>query len=315
MSQPATHDWRSGVIAGVVTPFGPDGTVDAGSLAAHLRYLAAAGVSGIVVNADTGEGPQLDQQERETVLGIAVKEVGADVAVLVGLIASHTATAVASARRAEAAGAVALQVFPPAVFLGCPLDPGLVAGYYEAIGASVGIPLVAYRPPTTLGYGIDTAVIRRLASIEAVVAIKESSFDVDAYRDTAVALRPYRPRVALLSGADTFVRESLRIGADGLMLAVAAFAPDRWVALARDTGLDPPASDDPYADLSSLAAAVFRPPFRDFRARLKALLVHAGVIADGRVRPPLMPIGQRETTELHRLADHLSSIHRGEQPG
>ena len=220
--------WATGVLAGAVTPFDADLRIDEPELRRHVAWLAAAGVGSIVVAADTGEGQHLSHAERMRVLQVAVHEVGAQVPVLAGLIAGFSAEAVGMAREAEAAGAAGLQVFPPPVFLGAPLDPGLAGAYYEAIAEATALPLLAYRPPLELGYAMDDQVVERILTVDTVVALKESSFDEETYRRSLDLVRA-ADGVSLLSGADPFVQRSLEIGADGLALALAAVAPSQYV--------------------------------------------------------------------------------------
>lgn len=292
------------MIAGAVTPFDRRLRIDTPALARHLRSLADGGVSAVVVNADTGEGQHLDREERRDVLGVAVREIGARVSVLTGLVASSTREAIEAAGEAEMCGAAGLQVFPPLASLGGPPDPELAAAYYEAIAEATVLPLVVYRPPLGFGYGFDATVLARVVEVPAVAAVKESSFDRAAYAETLELLGPERSRVKLLSGADTFVLESLRLGADGAMLALAAVAPERWVELLRlhRGGLDQEA-DEAAARLEPLVAAIFAPPFRNFPARLKEALVLLGELDSAAVRPPLLPLDAADRERVARALE------------
>jgi 4-hydroxy-tetrahydrodipicolinate synthase len=57
-----------------------------------------------------------------------------------------------------------------------------------------------------------------------------------------------------------------------------------------------------WARLRPLAVFLFRAPNRDYRARLKELLVMQGLFGSAAVRPPLLPIAEAERGELRRLA-------------
>lgn len=295
--------WATGVLAGAVTPFDDDYRIDAASFREHVSWLGEAGVASIVVAADTGEGQHLTRDERARVLELAVREVGDTVPVLFGLIANFTAEAVEMAREAEDAGAAGLQVFPPLAFLGTPLDPGLAAGYFEAIAAATRLPLLVYRPPLELGYAMGDAVIERILAVDTVAALKESSFDEETYRRTLDLVRSLGG-VAFVSGADTFVMRSLEIGADGLALALAAVAPSRYVSLlAHVRQQDVGAAFEASNALEPLPAVVFARPFRDFRARLKEALRQMGLLTCTKVRPPLMPLSRPELDAVHRMVD------------
>jgi dihydrodipicolinate synthase/N-acetylneuraminate lyase len=232
-----------------------------------------------------------------------VKAIGADVPVLSGLIANFTEEAVERAKAAEAAGARGLQVFPPPSFLGGALDPGQAAGFVEAIAEATEIPLIVYRPPRELGYGIDEPVLRRLVEIEGVAALKESSFDPAIYPESRALIESVQRDVLLLSGADTFVVDSMEMGFDGLALAIAAVAPELCVELLRSWRRDRSVSTEARTALDAIAATIFAPPFRDFRARLKEGLRQQGVIRGADVRPPLAGIDGDAAAAVTRMLD------------
>ena len=212
----------AGVIAGVATPMREDESIDWASLEAHLESFAGCGLAGVVVNADTGEGALLTPDEREGVLRFAVRQIGDRVPVAAGLVAAHTAAAAASARAAGDLGAAALQVFTPPVFMGMPLAAEPVVAYYGAIAAATDVPLIVYQAPTGLGVTFELDVLRRLAEVPGVAAIKESSWSPAGFAESAAAFAGDRHDVALLSGQDSFILDSLLAGADGAMLAAAA---------------------------------------------------------------------------------------------
>jgi 4-hydroxy-tetrahydrodipicolinate synthase len=289
-------DW-AGVIAGVATPMREDESIDWASLEAHLESFTGCGLAGVVVNADTGEGALLTPDEREAVLRFAVRQIGERVPVAAGLLPAHTASAAASARAAGDLGAAALQVFTPPVLIGAPLRPEPVAAYYEAIAAATDVPLIVYQAPTGLGVTFELDVLRRLAEVPGVEAIKESSWSPARFAESAEAFAGRRHDVALLSGQDSFILDSLLAGADGAMLAAAATDAGAYATMWAERGTagaaEVQAALDPYLE------GLFAPPLRDFRARLKAMLARDGAIAAPTVRAPLQPIGADEADGLH----------------
>ena len=155
-------------------------------------------------------------------LRFAVRQIGDRVPVAAGLVAAHTASAAASARAAGDLGAAALQVFTPPVFMGTPLAAEPVVAYYAAIAAATDVPLIVYQAPTGLGVTFELDVLRRLAEVPGVAAIKESSWSPARFAESAAVFAGDRHDVALLSGQDSFILDSLLAGADGAMLAAAA---------------------------------------------------------------------------------------------
>jgi 4-hydroxy-tetrahydrodipicolinate synthase len=294
-------EW-GGTIAGVAIPLREDESIDWTSLEAHLESFVGCGLTGVVVNADTGEGALLSPDERDAVLRFAVRQIGNRLPVAAGLLPAHTAAASASARMAGDVGAAALQVFTPPVFMGAPLDWEPVAAYYEAIAAATDVPLIVYQAPAGLGVTFELEVLRRLAEVPGVQAIKESSWSRSRFAESTATFAGDRHEVALLSGEDSFILDSLLGGADGAMLAAAASDTaayaTMWALRTQSAAAGIQAALDPYIE------RLFAPPLRDFRARLKAVLVHDGAIATSMVRSPLRPIGDDEAAGLvQALAD------------
>ena len=73
--------------------------------------------------------------------------------------------------------------------------------------------------------------------------------------------------------------------------------------------------------LVPLARAVYAAPFRDFRARLKQVLVADGVFATSRVRAPLMPLTTEQRSSVLKASERtrdavnrLARLHLGSPP-
>ena len=176
----AMIDW-AGIIAGVALPLHDDESIDWDSLESHLETFPGCGLTGVVVNADTGEGGLLTRREREQVLRFAVEQIGDRVPVTAGLLPGHTPEVADEARAAGELGAAAFQVFTPPAFLGAPLAAEPVVAYYEAIAAATDVPLIAYQAPAGLGVTFEPDVLLRLAGVPGVRAIKESSWSREGF--------------------------------------------------------------------------------------------------------------------------------------
>ncbi len=285
-----------GLIAATVTPMTTDHAVDEGSLRRYLSWLVPQGVAGIAVNVDTGEGPHLFPEERTRVLEIALEEVAGRATVVAGLGASFTEQAVRTARETAAVGPDALLVFPIPAYQGEPLDPEIPVAYHAAVGEASGLPLIAFQLQPALG-GVLFApeTMRRLMSMDEVVAVKEASFDAERLTEIAAMIRELPNPPVLLNGNDNMLLEAYRLGADGSLLGFGTLAADLQVAM-----LDAlRAGDDERADelgrtTQTLCDAVFALPVRDYRARLKHALWRMDVIEHPTVRLPLLPLSADE---------------------
>ncbi|MDP1909661.1 MAG: dihydrodipicolinate synthase family protein, partial [Hyphomicrobium sp.] len=106
-----------GVIPAVLLPFHNDLSIDEPNVRAHLRDVASVqGLSAITINAHSTEVASCTEDEQRRVMEIAGEEVGSKLPVIHGVWADGSLQAARIARQAQAGGASALLVFPPAPF-------------------------------------------------------------------------------------------------------------------------------------------------------------------------------------------------------
>lgn len=290
----------SGVNASMALPMTAEFQPDLEALARYARWLADQGVIAVTVNADTGEGAHLSLAERVEVVHTVKEELGDEVKVIAGLIASYTDQAVEIAMALREAGADGLLMFGIPAFNGTPLPPELVYRYFAAVG-EVGLPLIAFNLTPALGGVIfEPEVIARLTDLAALEAMKEASFDAVAYVRSRDALRAAAPDVAFLSGCDNFMYESFLLGADGALLGYAGLAADltREVFEAARAGRCEEAQQLGRERMQPLAEVLFGAPMRNSRARIKEGLRMLGVIDEVAVRPPLGGLSESERAAL-----------------
>ena len=107
-----------GVLPAPLTPFDKEGEVDEQGLRRHFRELIAVpGITGIVPNANAGEGKALTPEERKLIIRICAEEAQGRIPVVAGINANSAFEAVESALDAKAAGASAILLAPPAQWL------------------------------------------------------------------------------------------------------------------------------------------------------------------------------------------------------
>ncbi len=299
-----------GLIAAIVTPMREDFSVDQTSLRRYVKWLSDQGVTGLAVNVDTGEGPHLSAEERIHVLEIVAEEVGDRTLIVAGLAGSFTAQAARLAADAGSAGARALLVFPISSYQGEPLDPEIPARYHLAIHEASGLPLIAFQlQPALGGVNFSPEVLQRLVTVDGVVAIKEASFDAKRFVETARAVRAAAPDCVVLNGNDNFLLEAYLLGAEGALLGFGTLAA-RGQAEMLDAcrAGDLPRAKELAAVLQPLCDAIFAPPVRDYRARLKHALTTLGVIDRAYVRPPLLPLSDDEAGSVERALKEASLL-------
>jgi 4-hydroxy-tetrahydrodipicolinate synthase len=296
-----------GIVPACVITFDEDGRLDEPAYRRYLEWLLPQGPVALAINADTGEGPHLWPDERDEVLRVAV-DVAGDVPVVAGLSAMFTAQAIEEAKRAEGAGARGLLVFPIAAYQGTPLDPAIPVAYHEAVARGCGLPLIAFQLQQALGGVIfSEEILRRIAAIDSVVALKEASFDARLYLATRRMIERLDRPIDLLTGDDNFVFESFVMGAEGALIGFGTLATDLQVEMYRLTREERwTEARAIWERILPLEEAVYGPPVRDYRARTKVALRELGVIETTVMRPPLTGVSDESAAAVRaalRAAD------------
>ena len=181
-----------GVIPAVLLPFHDDFSIDEPSFRAHLRDVAAVqGLSAITINAHSTEVASCTRDEQRRVMEIAGEEVGGKLPIIHGVWADGSLEAARIARQAQAGGASALLVFPPAPFtLGQSAEMALA--HFKTIRDATDLPLIVFQYPLATGQGYPAATLERL--FDEVPTIR-------AIKDWTPRCRSMRARFARCRGA------------------------------------------------------------------------------------------------------------------
>lgn len=165
--------WRGYWVA-APTPFSADGALDLEAWAALLELYIGQGVHGVLVNGTTGEWFSQSDAERTEVARAAVETVAGRMPVVIGVTAYTPGNAAALAEQAAGAGADGVLATPPPYVH--PSDDEIVA-YYEVIAKASAAPLMVYNWPRGTAVDMSVDLLARLAELDGVVAVKESTGD------------------------------------------------------------------------------------------------------------------------------------------
>ncbi|QAV70805.1 dihydrodipicolinate synthase family protein [Salinibacterium sp. UTAS2018] len=178
-------DW-AGYFPAVVTPFTESGALDPTTMHALINQYAERGMHGVAVNGTCGEWFSQSVDERKTVAETAVAAAAGRMRVLIGCTSNTVENVAELARHALDTGADGVLVSPPPYIK---LFPNEVVAWYEEISAAVQGPIVVYNWPHGTGIDIDSDLADRLADIDSVVAIKDSTPNVDQFFETSRRVR------------------------------------------------------------------------------------------------------------------------------
>jgi dihydrodipicolinate synthase/N-acetylneuraminate lyase len=138
--------------------------------------------------------------------------------------------------------------------------------------------------------------MKRLCDVPGVAAVKDSVAETDFYRgEGGLFMTPDSP-LKILIDSDLAILDFLKLGVHGATSICACLNPRAYVRMFENRHCDVAMSLQEA--LLPLAKAVYGMPFRDFRARLKEVLVADGTFATERVRAPLMPLANEERLEV-----------------
>jgi len=215
-----------GIYVPNVTPFDRHGRIDEPALADLIEFWLGEGVSGLVVNASTGEGPLLSREEKRRLIGLVMEKVDGRATVIAGTGAIGTRETIELTQDARDLGAEAALVTTPFFFT--PSNEELFQ-HYASLIASVGLPVILYNVPKFTGYSIAPRVVEHIArECSGLVGIKDSSSNPGTM---AEIIRLMGDRISVLSGAADMTMPTLAMGGKGAILAVANVVPGTCVDL------------------------------------------------------------------------------------
>jgi 4-hydroxy-tetrahydrodipicolinate synthase len=177
----------------------------------------------LFVAASTGESVLLDEDDRRA-LTVAAREAAPQTAALyVGVAGLGSKQTIRYARNAAADGAdVAVAMAP--YFM--KMSQGEVAAYFLEIAEASPIPIALYNHPR-MTTSIDVETVAQVARHENVVAVKDTSTTVERIQSLIAATRGVE--VSILQGNESLAYESLKLGANGMVTALAGVVPE-WHA-------------------------------------------------------------------------------------
>lgn len=294
----------SGVHPAHLVPFDETGSeILEDQLQEHVSRLDSIdGINGMVTNGHGAEVFALSPDERVRLVELVDDAVSDSSPVVSGLVAGSTAEAVREGNRLRDAGADAFLLFPPHTSIDH--RPEAAKQYIETVASDVGLPIVLFQHPVWAGGTYEPDVLSELASLEAVVAVKEASWDIDRSQKDVEALREHDVDAQYLVANDEHLLASYALRADGSILILAAVFPELIVDLyeAIDDG-DLDAARDVYQRLEPVVSRVYDPPLRNSLPRLKRFLELEGRFPNAVPREPALPVQESEVAEIRRLVE------------
>src|ERR687893_521382 len=189
----------------MVTPFDERGALAEDGAATLMRHLVADGSDGLVLAGTTGEASTLDDDEKLLLWEIGVAECGETATIVAGTGSNDTAHTVRLTERATDLGVDAMLVVTP--YYNKPNRRGLVA-HFRAAAAATELPVVLYNIPSRSVIDMPNDLLRELAEIPNVAAVKQARYEEMAPIDG----------LDLLAGNDDVLARVMDMGGTGGIL-------------------------------------------------------------------------------------------------
>ncbi|MFN4129177.1 MAG: dihydrodipicolinate synthase family protein [Paracoccaceae bacterium] len=204
-------DW-AGPMPAITTPFRKDLSIDEESFTANIDRLFAAGSTGMVAAGCTGEFWALSLKERSRLAKLTADACRGHGPAIVGTGAIRQDEVIEQIHAVKEAGGDGVLVLPPYF---AHLTESEIIDHFEAINVASVLPIVLYNIPGNAGNAISPDIADRLADLDNVVAIKESSGDWKNFHTTLLRVRD---RIRVYCGpSSVFGVAATLAGADGLI--------------------------------------------------------------------------------------------------
>lgn len=210
-----------GVIPPIVTPVDENENVDVEGLKRVIDHVLDGGVHGIFVLGSNGEFYAFDFENQKLAIETTVKHVNGRVPVYAGASAITTKECIKLVKMAEEAGVDAVTLLPP-MFIQ-PNEKEMFE-HFKAIAEATKLPVLLYNNPGKTTNNISVSLIKKLAEIENVVGVKNTTLDFAQtiqYIDATKHIENFK----VMGGIDYYVYGVLLHGGTGVVAGTANVAP------------------------------------------------------------------------------------------
>ncbi len=211
-----------GIFTPNMVPLHDDGSINEAELRRYIDWLIDRGVHGLYPNGSTGEFTRFSVEERQRIVRIVCEQAAGRVPVLAGAAEANVRETIRACELYHEYGARAVAIVSPFYYR---LSPESVYAYFEQIARNSPIDVTLYNIPM-FASPIDVPTIRRLAELERIVGIKDSSGDMAFMLRMMAAVQPVRPDFSFLTGWEAALAPMLLMGCDGGTNATSGVAPE-----------------------------------------------------------------------------------------
>ena len=294
----------TGVVAAMITPCSSPGVVDPAATEKLCVELARHGCDGLFITSSTGEAAFLDEDDRRILTTAARKAVTAQTLIYAGISGLGLPQTIRYAKNAAADGADVAVVMAPFLFK---ISQPELSDYLLRIADASPIPLVLYHH-FTMPSAMTAETVARVAEHENIVGVKDTSTDITRIKSLIDATAGMQ--FSVFQGSQRLFLESMLLGADGMVAALANFVPEIHAKLYQAVRNYDAAAARQYQDyITKLLEAFILPPVKE---TISALAGSVKLAAKWRgwleCTDVLMPGFKLDDNFRQVLEDHLAAL-------
>ena len=286
-----------GIFTPTVVPLDEQGEINEGELRRYIDWLIDNGIYGLYPNGSSGEFTRFTVEERRRIAKITIEQAAGRVPVLAGAAEANVRETLAACETYCEYGATAVAIVSPFYYS---LGPESVYEYFKEIAINSPIDVTLYNIPM-FASPIDVPTIQRLAELDRIIGIKDSSGDITSMMNMIRAVRPNRPDFVFLNGWEAALVPMLLMGCDGGTNALSGVVPDyfRRMYEAVKSG-DIPTAQRMQFDLMGLFEVVINP--FEFPLGVRAAVSQRGF----KIGHSRQPAGEQQRGRMEKILDTMA---------
>ncbi|MGH2682766.1 MAG: 4-hydroxy-tetrahydrodipicolinate synthase [Actinomycetota bacterium] len=287
------------VITAMVTPFRDDGSLDLDRAQELVAWLLDHGSDGLVIAGSTGEAATLTDDEKAGLWRAAVEAARGKGPIIAGSGTYDTRHSIHLTEEAEKAGCDGLLVVSP--YYNKPPQSGLYE-HFSAVAGATSLPMLVYNIPGRTAVRISNDTLLRLAEVDNIVGVKDSTADFDGLSHL-IAAAPEGFEV--YTGDDWATFGAVCIGAVGVISVAAHVVGQRMKEMIDLVeGGDLAGARKIHHELLPLYDVLF---FTTNPIPVKAAMALLGQPA-GPPRLPLVPATDEETAKIRKALEDAGAL-------
>jgi 4-hydroxy-tetrahydrodipicolinate synthase len=284
----------------VHTPFNQDFSVDYEGIKTVVSGLCDDGVHGLMVCGTGGEFGSLTTEERKKIAEIAVAEVGNRVPIIVHVGHSSMTEMLHLADHAQEIGAPAVMSLIP-FLLGVSQEN--IYQYFVDLANRINMDVMIYNNPSRTGINVDTKIFIRLAEVEGIGYLKDSSRNL---RQTSDIIQGVGDSMVVLSGEADLFLPILALGGKGGITVPSVLVPKKVLEMynASEMGDMEKARNTHYQIMELIQVLGSE---GKFHSAMKAALRLQGRPA-GLMRPPVSDVSDNCKDRIREVLKKLNAL-------